>query len=352
MIVLWGSNARETHPIFFHHVLKGVRNGARLYVGRPAPHRLRAVGRRLARHRRRHRHRPRQHDRPRDHPARACTTRSSSSAPRPDFEEYAALGRGVDARARRARDRRARATLIQELAHAYARADRARDLLDARHHRAPQRRRQRPRADQPRPAHRPRRPLRLGPEPAARAEQRPGRRRHGRDPEQAARLPGHRARRRGAASGSARRGASRSCPKYGWHLTQMFEAMERGELTRALRHRREPGPVRGRRQAHARAARGPRAPGRPGHLPHPHRRDGRRRAARRRRAGARPRARSRTASGGCSACARRSTRPAGARDDIEIICELAKRLGHDWGYAAAEDAWDELRSALADARAA
>ena len=32
VIVLWGSNARETHPIFFHHVLKGVRNGARLYV--------------------------------------------------------------------------------------------------------------------------------------------------------------------------------------------------------------------------------------------------------------------------------------------------------------------------------
>src|ERR1700704_3786309 len=32
LIVLWGSNARETHPIFFHHVLKGVRNGARLYA--------------------------------------------------------------------------------------------------------------------------------------------------------------------------------------------------------------------------------------------------------------------------------------------------------------------------------
>jgi len=30
--VLWGSNARETHPIFFHHVLKGIRNGAKLYV--------------------------------------------------------------------------------------------------------------------------------------------------------------------------------------------------------------------------------------------------------------------------------------------------------------------------------
>lgn len=35
VIVLWGSNARETHPIFFHHVLRGVRNGARLYVVDP-----------------------------------------------------------------------------------------------------------------------------------------------------------------------------------------------------------------------------------------------------------------------------------------------------------------------------
>jgi predicted molibdopterin-dependent oxidoreductase YjgC len=30
LIVLWGSNARETHPIFFHHLLKGVHNGARM----------------------------------------------------------------------------------------------------------------------------------------------------------------------------------------------------------------------------------------------------------------------------------------------------------------------------------
>ena len=35
MILLWGSNARETHPIFFHHVLKGVHNGARLFVVDP-----------------------------------------------------------------------------------------------------------------------------------------------------------------------------------------------------------------------------------------------------------------------------------------------------------------------------
>jgi formate dehydrogenase major subunit len=32
VILLWGSNARETHPIFFHHVLKAVNKGARLYV--------------------------------------------------------------------------------------------------------------------------------------------------------------------------------------------------------------------------------------------------------------------------------------------------------------------------------
>jgi len=36
--------------------------------------------------------------------------------------------------------------------------------------------------------------------------------------------------------------------------------------------------------------------------------------------------------------------PPGARDDIEILCELAGRLGHDWGHPTAEQAWDELRS--------
>ena len=32
---MWGSNAREAHPIFFHHVLKGIRNGATLYAVDP-----------------------------------------------------------------------------------------------------------------------------------------------------------------------------------------------------------------------------------------------------------------------------------------------------------------------------
>jgi len=35
VILLWGSNARETHPIFFHHLLKGIHHGARLYTVDP-----------------------------------------------------------------------------------------------------------------------------------------------------------------------------------------------------------------------------------------------------------------------------------------------------------------------------
>ena len=35
VILLWGSNARNAHPIFFHHLLKGVHNGARLYAVDP-----------------------------------------------------------------------------------------------------------------------------------------------------------------------------------------------------------------------------------------------------------------------------------------------------------------------------
>ncbi len=32
VILMWGSNAREAHPIYFHHVLKAVHRGAKLYV--------------------------------------------------------------------------------------------------------------------------------------------------------------------------------------------------------------------------------------------------------------------------------------------------------------------------------
>jgi formate dehydrogenase major subunit len=35
LMLLWGSNARAAHPIYFHHVLKGIRNGMRLIVVDP-----------------------------------------------------------------------------------------------------------------------------------------------------------------------------------------------------------------------------------------------------------------------------------------------------------------------------
>jgi formate dehydrogenase major subunit len=36
--------------------------------------------------------------------------------------------------------------------------------------------------------------------------------------------------------------------------------------------------------------------------------------------------------------------PPGARDDIGIICEIARRLGTDWGHPSAEEVWNELRT--------
>ncbi len=35
LIILWGSNARAAHPIFFHHLAKGVRRGAKMYAVDP-----------------------------------------------------------------------------------------------------------------------------------------------------------------------------------------------------------------------------------------------------------------------------------------------------------------------------
>ena len=35
LVILWGSNAREAHPIFFHHVLQGIHCGAKLYAVDP-----------------------------------------------------------------------------------------------------------------------------------------------------------------------------------------------------------------------------------------------------------------------------------------------------------------------------
>ncbi len=36
--------------------------------------------------------------------------------------------------------------------------------------------------------------------------------------------------------------------------------------------------------------------------------------------------------------------PGNAKDDMWIICEIARRLGVDWGHPTAEDVWNEVRS--------
>jgi len=69
VIFLWGSNARETHPIFFHHVLKGVNAGARLFRHRSSADRIGALGGSLAGLEVRQRHRAGQRDGARDHHA-------------------------------------------------------------------------------------------------------------------------------------------------------------------------------------------------------------------------------------------------------------------------------------------
>ena len=216
LIVLWGSNARETHPIFFHHVLKAVSKGARLYAVDPRRTSsaewadswlgldvgtdialANAVGREiiaagLA------------NERFIDHATGGFE--AYRAGVEPYTLEYAERETGVPAEA------------IRELAHAYATADRAMicwTLGITEHHNAVDNVLV---AHHAGPADRPRRPLRQRPQPAARPEQRPGRRRHGRPPRPPARLPARRERRaagqvrRRLGRDRSRRSAAGTCP--------------------------------------------------------------------------------------------------------------------------------------------
>ena len=210
VIVMWGSNARDAHPIFFHHVLAGVRNGAQLYVVDPRRSSTAQfadlwlglhVGTDIALS---------NTDRPGDHPRRAGQ-HDVHRAGDDRLRRVRRVGRGVDARAWRRGHRRP--------GRGHPRAGprlRPRrpgpDVLDARHHRAPQRRRQRAGARSTSPccagtSGRSRRRA----QPAARPEQRAGRRRHGRAAQQAARVPGRRGR-RGPAQVRVGVGRRRSLP--------------------------------------------------------------------------------------------------------------------------------------------
>ena len=96
-ILLWGSNARETHPIFFHHLLKGVQRGAQLFAIDPRRTTSAQWADVWAGPRRRHRHRAGERHGARDHRAAGLTNREFIEHATTGFEAYRSAGRAVDA---------------------------------------------------------------------------------------------------------------------------------------------------------------------------------------------------------------------------------------------------------------
>jgi formate dehydrogenase major subunit len=123
VVVLWGSNARETHPIFFHHVIQAQRRGAKLFVVDP---------RRTATARFAHSWLPLQvgtdialaHAVAREILHAGLENRRFIDGATTGFDEFAAcVEEWTPARAEA--ETGVPAAQIQELAHTYARADRA-----------------------------------------------------------------------------------------------------------------------------------------------------------------------------------------------------------------------------------
>ncbi len=339
MIVLWGSNARETHPIFFHHVLTAVNAGASLYCIDPRRTSSAqwadgwlglhvgtdiALSNTVAReiiHAGLHN--------------RVFIERATTG-----FAEYAAsveewtLERGAAVTG-------VPAEVIRELAQAYARADRAQicwTLGITEHHDA---------VDNV-----------LSLINLALLTGHVGRYGSGLNPLRGQnnvqgggdmgaipnRLPGFQdildaeARAKFDAAWS-----TTIVPRYGWHLTQMFEAMGRGDLTalyvigenpaqseadveQAIHHLsglehlvvQDIFLTRTAQLAHVVLPASAAWCETEGTVTNSERRVQRVRKA--------------------------IDAPEGARDDIDIILDLARRLGHDWRYDSAEAIWDELRS--------
>jgi formate dehydrogenase major subunit len=340
VIVLWGSNARETHPIFFHHVLTGVRNGARLYV--IDPRRTGSaqwadgwlgidVGTDIALSNTIAREIIHQGLHNREFIENATTGFDAYAA---SVEEWT-LERG-------ARETGVPADVIQELALTYARADRAEicwTLGITEHHNA---------VDNVfclinlalLTGHVGRYGSGLNPLRGQNNVQGGGD--MGAIPNK---LPGF----QDIESDDAARERYNQAwgveivPKYGWHLTQMFEAMERGDL-RALY-------VIGENPAQSEAD-----------AKHTHKllegldhmivQDIFLTKTAEMADVVLPASASWCETEGTVTNSERRVQrvrkaldpPGQARDDIEIICGIASRLGHDWDYSSAEDAWNELRS--------
>jgi len=340
LILLWGSNARETHPIFFHHVLKAVNNGARLYV--VDPRRTSSaqwadgwlgldVGTDIALSNAMAREIIHQGLHNREFIERATT----------GFDEYAAsveewtLERGEQ-------ETGVPASLIRDAAHAYARADRAMicwTLGITEHHNA---------VDNVfslinlalLTGHVGRYGSGLNPLRGQNNVQGGGD--MGAIPNK---LPGF----QDIEADHAARAKFEQAwgvtiqPRYGWHLTQMFQAMERGELRAVYVVGENPA------QSEADAKHTMHLLESLDHLV------------------VQDIFLTRTAQladvvlpasaswceseGTVTNSERRVQRvrkaldpPGQARDDIEIICEIARRMGTDMRYDSAEAVWDELRS--------
>jgi len=340
LIVMWGSNAREAHPIFFHHVLKGLRNGARMYAVDPRRTTsaqwadawlgidvgsdislANAIAQEIIQ--------------------AGLVNEAFINRATTGFEAYAASVKPYTLE-RAERDTGVPAELIRQLAHDYARADRAQicwTLGITEHHNA---------ADNV-----------FALINLALLTGHVGRYGSGLVP-----LRGQNNVQGGGDMGAipnkltgfqdvetnmearARFEAVYNAPippKAGWHLSLMFEAMERGELTACY--------IIGENPLRSEADTG---------------------RARKLLSGLEhfvvqdmfltdtaelatvvlpATATWCEAEGTVTSSERRVQRvrkalepPPGARDDIEIICEIARRLGTDWGHPSGEEVWNELRA--------
>jgi predicted molibdopterin-dependent oxidoreductase YjgC len=340
LLVMWGSNAREAHPIFFHHVLRGIRKGARLYVVDPRRTSsaqwadawlgidvgsdislANAIAQEIIQ--------------------AGLVNEAFINRATTGFDAYAAAVKPYTLE-RAERDTGVPADLIRQLAHDYARADRAQicwTLGITEHHNA---------ADNV-----------FALINLALLTGHVGRYGSGLVP-----LRGQNNVQGGGDMGAipnkltgfqdiatntqarARFEAVYGAPipaKPGWHLSLMFEAMERGELTACYIIGENP------LRSEADTGRARRLLSGLDHfvvqdmfltgtaelasvvLP--------------------ATATWCEAEGTVTSSERRVQRvrkalepPPGARDDIEIICEIARRLGTDWGHPSAEEVWDELRT--------
>ena len=340
LIVLWGSNAREAHPIFFHHVLKGIRNGARMYAVDPRRTTsaqwadawlgidvgsdislANAIAQEIIQ--------------------AGLVNEAFINRATTGFEAYAAAVKPYTLE-RAERDTGVPAELIQRLAHDYARADRAQicwTLGITEHHNA---------ADNVfalinlslLTGHVGRYGSGLVPLRGQNNVQGGGD--MGAIPNKLAGFQDVETNMEARARFEAIYGTPIP-PRAGWHLSLMFEAMERGELTACY--------IIGENPLRSEADTG---------------------RARKLLTGLEhfvvqdmfltdtakladvvlpATATWCEAEGTVTNSERRVQRvrkalepPAGARDDIEIICEIARRLGADWGHPSAEDLWNELRS--------